>query len=84
MRNTTSKDKLTCHEAVMGTAVLGERGQLVIPKEIRDRYELKAGDKFFVLGHDHGPIAFIPLNQMQDFIQNMSSKIQEAIQDSKI
>lgn len=68
----------------MGTAVLGERGQLVIPKEIRDRYELKTGDKFFVLGHDHGPIAFLPLNQMKDFMQNINSKIQEAIQDNNL
>lgn len=83
MRKEASKNKKVCQDAVMGTAVLGERGQLVIPKEIRDRYELKTGDKFFVLGHGHGPIAFLPLNQMQDFIQNISFKIQEAVQDSK-
>ncbi len=35
-----------------GTVKVGERGQIVIPKEARDRFDIKAGDSMVVLGID--------------------------------
>ena len=35
---------------IFGVATIGERGQIVLPKEARDTLELKAGDKLVVLG----------------------------------
>src|SRR5690625_1043554 len=34
---------------IFGVATIGERGQIVLPKEARDTLELKAGDKLVVL-----------------------------------
>jgi AbrB family looped-hinge helix DNA binding protein len=33
----------------LGSSVIGEKGQLVIPAEVRKRYSIKPGDKFLVL-----------------------------------
>ena len=45
--------------SIGGTAVLGERGQIVVPKEIRDNLKLKAGDSFLVIEH-FGKIILVP------------------------
>ena len=33
---------------------VGERGQIVIPKEAREQYDIKAGDNLMVLGDQKG------------------------------
>ena len=35
-----------------GTVKVGERGQIVIPKEARDTFDIKAGDSMVVFGMD--------------------------------
>ena len=37
---------------VFGTARVGDRGQIVIPKEARDRYGIRPGDTLLILGDD--------------------------------
>ena len=48
---------------IFGTTILGERGQVVIPKQARDLLNLKSGDTLVVLG-DENPgtkgIALVP------------------------
>ena len=50
-----------------GTAVLGERGQIVVPKETRDHLKLKAGDSFLVVEH-FGKIVLVPQKAAEEFI----------------
>jgi AbrB family looped-hinge helix DNA binding protein len=33
----------------MGSTVIGEKGQLVIPADVRKRFDIEPGDKFLVL-----------------------------------
>jgi AbrB family looped-hinge helix DNA binding protein len=33
-----------------GSTTVGERGQIVLPAELRKKYQIKAGDKLIVLG----------------------------------
>lgn len=33
-----------------GSTTVGERGQIVLPAELRKKYQIKAGDKLMVLG----------------------------------
>ncbi|WP_226670876.1 AbrB/MazE/SpoVT family DNA-binding domain-containing protein [Metabacillus litoralis] len=35
-----------------GVVKVGERGQIVIPKQAREMYQIQAGDKLVVLGED--------------------------------
>ena len=37
---------------IFGVAKVGEKGQIVIPKEAREKYGIKAGDTLLVLGDD--------------------------------
>ena len=37
---------------IFGTVKVGEKGQIVIPKEAREKYGIKAGDTLLVLGDD--------------------------------
>lgn len=39
---------------IFGVVKVGERGQIVIPKEAREQYGIKAGDSLMVLGDQKG------------------------------
>ena len=39
---------------IFGVCKVGERGQIVIPKEARDMYNIKAGDNLLLLGDKKG------------------------------
>ncbi len=43
---------------IFGVCKIGEKGQIVIPKDARKLYDLKAGDSLLVLGDEKG-MAFI-------------------------
>lgn len=66
----------------MGATVVGERGQIVIPKDVRDRMHLKPGDKLMVMVNKQGPIMLIPLEQMQRMIRQMSEHMSTLLDHS--
>ena len=51
-----------------GTVKVGERGQIVIPKEARDRFGIKPGDSLVVFGRDKNEkLVILKENVMRDF-----------------
>ena len=42
------------------TAIVGEKGQIVIPKQARDLFEIKPGDTLLLLGDEKRGIAIPP------------------------
>ena len=52
---------------IFGVVKVGERGQIVIPKEAREQYDIKAGDSLMVLGDDKG-IAMLKTEVFQNII----------------
>ncbi len=36
-----------------GTVTVGERGQIVVPAQAREDYQISPGDKLLVFGHPH-------------------------------
>ena len=56
---------------VFGTAKVGDRGQIVIPKEARDLFHIKPGDTLLILGEENkGLIVSRP-----DLLPNLAEKI---------
>lgn len=53
---------------VYGAVTVGERGQVVIPAGVRKSYRIKAGDRLIVFAKEGGPIAFIPAEQFNQFL----------------
>jgi AbrB family looped-hinge helix DNA binding protein len=54
---------------VYGTVTIGERGQVVIPANVRKAYRLNPGDKLIVIAKEGGPIGFIPAQQFSAFLE---------------
>ena len=59
MKNHTNHQNQTIMEAengkyIFGVVKVGDRGQIVIPKEAREVYDIKAGDSLLVLGDQRG------------------------------
>ena len=52
---------------IFGVVKVGERGQIVIPKEAREQYDIKPGDSLMVLGDDKG-IALLKTEMFQEIL----------------
>lgn len=56
---------------IFGTVKVGERGQIVIPKEAREIFDIKPGDTLMVLGdEDHG-IAVVKAEKFRRIAEEM-------------
>ena len=63
----------TTQQRVFGTAKVGDRGQIVIPKEAREMFNIQPGDTLLIFGEsDAGLIVSRPetLNDLADKILN--------------
>jgi len=62
---------------MLGTSVLGERGQVVIPVEARRELGLESGDRFVVFGNKYNGMLFFiksdTFNSMADFFFSQSA-----------
>lgn len=55
-----------------GSTKVGERGQIVIPKEARDMFGIKPGDSLLVLGDEQrGGLALVRADLMKSFLGKM-------------
>ena len=52
---------------IFGVVKVGDRGQIVIPKEAREQYSIKPGDSLMVLGDQKG-IAMLKTDVFQNLI----------------
>jgi AbrB family looped-hinge helix DNA binding protein len=61
---------------VYGTAMVGERGQLVIPSDLRKDLGIKAGDRLMVFAKiDRKMISIMREKDFSDFLQKASKII---------
>ena len=44
---------------IFGTVKVGEKGQIVIPKEAREIFDIKPGDSLMLLGYEEQGIAIV-------------------------
>lgn len=60
---------------IWGSVLVGDRGQIVIPKEARDKFHLTGGTRLIVLGDEDEGIALVPAEM---FEANMKKVIEAA------
>ena len=56
---------------IFRTVKVGERGQIVIPKEARDVFDIKAGDTLLLLGDEAQGIAIVKNELFRQFAQDI-------------
>ena len=55
----------------VGICKVGEKGQIVIPKEIRNMFDIKSGDSIIILCDKENGIALLKA----DVIENLTDKV---------
>lgn len=60
-----------------GMTTIGERGQIVIPKEVRAVMRIRSGEKFFVFAHDDEIIAMIKPEKFSALIKDMTTVLKK-------
>lgn len=58
----------------VGIAKVGEKGQIVIPKEVRDMFDIKPGDSVVVLCDKSRGIAIIKADAIEDLADKVFLK----------
>ena len=56
---------------LFGSVKVGERGQVVIPKEAREIFNIRPGDILLVLGDVERGIALVKADALQDFAKKI-------------
>ncbi len=63
---------------IFGTVTISERGQIVIPKQARELFEIKGGDRLIVLGDEAEGIGIV---KEKVFAENMNKVMQLAMKE---
>lgn len=61
-----------------GTVTIGSKGQIVIPKNARDTFDMKEGDRLVVLGDESQGIALIKSEIFEKQMQEMLERSQRS------
>lgn len=62
---------------IFGTAKVGERGQIVIPKEARELFGIRAGDTLLILGDEENGILVTKPEVLHDVAQKIFRNMDE-------
>lgn len=65
-------------KSILGSVTIGERGQIVVPKAARDKFDLKGGDRLIVASDEHG-IALIPAEYFESKMRELMEMISEKL-----
>lgn len=68
---------------LIGSTLLGERGQVVIPKEFRDKMHLEPGARLVVMQHGDGPVCLVKADEMQGFVKAMYERIDTVLKSDE-
>ena len=62
---------------IFGTAKVGERGQIVIPKDARDLFGIQPGDTLLILGDEDNGIIVTRPEVLNDAAQRVFKNMEE-------
>lgn len=66
-RKVTPMTEIKKGKHMFGTVKVGERGQIVIPKEARELFDIRPGDNLLLLGDEEKGIAIVKEDLMKKF-----------------
>jgi antitoxin PrlF len=76
IEGSASMGKRACCCKVESVVSVDERGQMVLPKEIRDKAEIHAGDKLAIISwQDKGKICCISLMKADDLAEEVNDML---------
>lgn len=64
------------HQFCGGVTSVGERGQIVIPVEVREKLKLKKGEKLLVFSKSDKFIGLVRADQMSQFLKKILSHLE--------
>lgn len=67
----------------MSTVKVGEKGQIVIPKEARDMFEIEPGDSLMLLADKKKGIAIVGFDGMVDFMDESVRQARQVQEEDK-
>ena len=59
----------------MATVKVGEKGQIVIPKQARELFGIEAGDALLVLGDEEQGLAILKADEFMDRVSMLRSMV---------
>lgn len=59
-----------------GATTIGEKGQIVIPAEVRETMKLEKGDKLLVFGMGGDMVALAKVSRFEKFEKHLSAKLE--------
>jgi len=72
----TKKNQRYCKPEFYGAAVVGERGQAVIPAEARSTLDLRKGEKLLVFGIGDRGLFLTKLSGLEKFEEHLSQRLE--------
>ena len=66
---------------MMGTAKIGPKGQIVIPKEMRDMFALECGDSVVLFADKKRGIAIKKMSEVQSIVDGVFSRMEDGSMD---
>lgn len=66
----------------ISTVRVGDKGQIVIPKEVREMFEIEPGDNLMLLADQEGGIAIVAFDGMMDFMNESIRQAKEKMGES--
>ena len=65
----------------IGTVKVGEKGQIVIPKEAREMFGIKPGDSLLVIGDKRRGLTIVKTDDVRELVNKILEKMDKAEED---
>ena len=63
---------------LFGTATVGTKGQVVIPADARELFDIKPGDRLYVVGSEKAQwVGFMKEDQLRALVEHLTDNIEQ-------